>query len=186
MLGTGQGFGHQTAMFDQWWTKVRAFERGIDVGHVLARDHDIVGCHLAGEIGDGVFEREGVRHRIDVDAQCTQLLVRLFRHARLAEAGHDVDAVSLRVEGLGKEPDLGFLATDHEPGKDEEDACRFGLQSATLKTICMNSGRLSTSSERKAGPSLKGTTWVITSRRTTSPTDCRRAMVSPASRRRSH
>src|SRR5215217_2089142 len=184
MLWARQCLRHEAAMFDQWRPQVSPLEGGIDVGHVLARDDDVVCRDLAGEIGDRILKRERIGHGVDIDAERPQLLVGLGGHAGLVEAGDDIDLIALWIEGLRKQANFGFFAADNEPCDDKENTGRFGGQSATLKTICRNSGRFSTSSARNAGPSSNGTTWVMTSRRTMSPTSWSKAMVSPASRRR--
>jgi hypothetical protein len=155
----GKRFGDEAAMFDQRRAEVHAFERGIDVGDVLARDDDVVRGQLAREVGDGLVEAERVGRAVDGDADRFQLRVSLLGHAVFSEARDDLDPVAGRVERLGEQTHFRLLAADDEPGEDEQDADRSGVgsecgaQSPTLKTIWRNSGRSPTSFAMNLGAS---------------------------------
>ena len=60
VLRAGQRLGDQPAVLDQRRAQRKPFQRRIDVGHVLAGHDDVVARQLAGEVGDGVLEREAV------------------------------------------------------------------------------------------------------------------------------
>ena len=124
MLRPGQRLGHQPAMLDQRRAQVEAFERGVDICHVLTRHDRVVTRHDAGAIGDRRVERQVIRGGIDLHPDRGQLRVRLVGHPRLVEAGDDVDRVTRRIERLREQPYLRLLAAHDQPGEDEQDAHR--------------------------------------------------------------
>ncbi len=113
-------------MLDQRRPMVQALQRRVDVGDVLRRDDDVVGRDLGGEIADRVLERQVIGVRSTWTPSASSCVVGLLRHALLAEAGHDVDAIAAWVEGLGEEPHLRLLAAHDQPGEDPQDADRPG------------------------------------------------------------
>src|SRR5215216_5995593 len=116
--------------------------------------------------------------------------MRQVRHAIFAKACDDFDAKTPRIKRAGQQPDLRFLASDHEPPEDEEDSsgdCFWGsAHGSTSKTIWRKSRRHWTRSEMKAGASSNGTISVIIFFRMSSPWARSRFTVSRASRSRFH
>jgi len=95
-----QRFRDETTMFDQGWPIGAALQRRVDVWDGLASHDEVIGGQSAGQVGDGLFERQLVRRPIDRDPEYGQLLVRLLWHPRPLEAGDDIEAISRRVEML--------------------------------------------------------------------------------------
>ena len=127
MLRPRQRLAHKAAMFDQRRAHRQPFQRRIDVGHVLRRDDDVGAADLAAQVVHRFVESERIGRRVHVDAERAQLLVALIRHPLAAEAGDHVDPILCPVERAGQKPHLGFLAADHEPGKDPQDADLAGV-----------------------------------------------------------
>src|SRR5215207_3189893 len=100
MLGPRQCLYDETTMFDQGWPIRTALQRRVDVWHGLAGHDEVIGGQSAGQVVDGIFERQLVRRPIDRDPERGQLLVRLLWHPRSLQAGDDIKAVARRVEML--------------------------------------------------------------------------------------
>src|SRR4051812_40357348 len=104
MLRPGERLRDEAAVFDQGWAASarHTLQRRVDLLNRLAGDHEIIARHLAREVIDSVFEREGVGRAVDQDAERLQLNVGLLRHVGLSKAGYDLEAVSSRIEVAGE------------------------------------------------------------------------------------